>query len=324
MQRRQFISGLGAATMWPVAATAQRSTMPVVGFLNTGSPDLEASRALPFRQGLETTGYVDGRNVKVEYCWADGRADRLAALVADLVGRQVAVIAANGPAVRAAKTASEAIPIVFVLAADPVEDGQVASLNRPGGNVTGVAALATETGPKRLELLHELVPGGSTVSLLLDPNDRNLMIQQRDLEKAAESLGLKLRVLYAGTEGDLETVFAALVQIGADALMIGTSTFFNTHSVQLAALSVRLKRPAIFYTRAFAAAGGLMTYGASFPEMYRQMGVYAGRILKGEKPADLPVMQPTKFELIVNLETAKVLGLTIPETLLATADEVIQ
>jgi putative ABC transport system substrate-binding protein len=211
-----------------------------------------------------------------------------------------------------------------LLAADPVESGQVASLNRPGGNLTGVAGLATEVGPKRLELLHKLAPTAGTLPVLLDPNDYNLAIQLRDLQVTAKNLGLSIDVLHAGTEGDLEAAFATLVQMRAEALMIGTSTFFNSHSEQLASLSVRHRLPAIFYTRAFAAAGGLMTYGASFPDMYRQAGVYTGRILKGEKPADLPVLQPTKFEFIINLKTANALGLTIPSGVLALADEVIE
>jgi putative ABC transport system substrate-binding protein len=324
MQRREFIAGLGGATVSCLAARAQESAVPVIGFLNTGASDLDANRAQPFREGLTETGVVEGRNVKIEYRWADGRTDQLPALAARFVRARVALIAANGPAARAAKLATATIPIVAVVAADPVEDGLVASQNRPGGNVTGIAALATETGPKRLELLHKLIPAAEIIPVLLDPNDRNLAIQTRELEGAAQSLGVELRVLHAGTERDLEAAYAALVEMRATALMIGTSTFFNSHSEQLALLSVRQKLPAIFYTRAYAAAGGVMSYGASFPDMYRQMGIYAGRILKGEKPADLPIMQPTKFEFVINLGTASTLGLAIPETLLATADEVIQ
>ncbi|PWT90197.1 MAG: ABC transporter substrate-binding protein [Proteobacteria bacterium] len=325
MRRRDFVTLLGGAALAsPIAARAQQTAVPVIGFLNTASSDLDLSRARPFRQGLTETGYVEGGNVKIEYRWADGRADRLPALAADLVRQRVSVIAANGPASRAAREATATIPIVFLLAADPVQQGLVTSLNRPGGNLTGVAGLATEVGPKRLELLHKLVPAAGTLHVLLDPNDYNVAMQLRELQGAAHNLGLKLHILEAGTERDLETSFATLVQMRAGALMIGTSTFFNSHSEQLAQLSARHRLPAIFYTRAFATAGGLMTYGASFPDMYRQVGVYTGRILKGEKPADLPVEQPTKFDLIINLTTAKVLGLNIPDNLLALANEVVE
>jgi putative ABC transport system substrate-binding protein len=324
MRRREFITLLGGAAAWPIAAGAQQPAMPVIGFLNTASSDSDSLRAQPFRQGLGETGYVEGRNVRIEYRWAESRADRLPALAADLVHRRAAVIAANGPAARAAREATATIPIVFLAAADPVQSGQVASLNRPGGNMTGVAGLATETVPKRLELLHKLVPGARTLPVLLDPNDYNLPIQLRELQEAAKSLGLEVDVLRAGSEGDLETVFATLAQARTSALMIGTSTFFNSHSERLAQLTLRHRLPAIFYIRAFAAAGGLMTYGASFPDMYRQMGVYVGRILRGEKPADLPIMQPTKFEFVINLKTARMLGLDVPATLLASADEVIE
>jgi putative ABC transport system substrate-binding protein len=328
MNRRTVITLLGGAAafslLWPLTATAQQPALPVIGFLNSASPDLDSYRAQPFRQGLAETGHVVGRNVTIEYRWAEGRTERLRELADDLVRRRVSVIVANGPAARAAREATATIPIVFLGAADPVEGGLVASLNRPGGNLTGVAGLATEVGPKRLELLHKLVPAAGTLAVLLDPNDYNLAIQLRDLKGAAQNLGLELHIVEAGTERDLETAFATLEQTRASALLIGTSTFFNSHAVQLAALSLSHRLPTIFYIRAFAAAGGLMAYGASFPDMYRQMGVYAGRILKGEKPADLPIMQPTKFELVINLKTAKALGLDVPAMLLASADEVIE
>jgi putative ABC transport system substrate-binding protein len=328
MNRRTVITLLGGAAafslLWPLTATAQQPALPVIGFLNSASPDLDSYRAQPFRQGLAETGHVVGRNVTIEYRWAEGRTERLRELADDLVRRRVSVIVANGPAARAAREATATIPIVFLGAADPVEGGLVASLNRPGGNLTGVAGLATEVGPKRLELLHKLVPAAGTLAVLLDPNDYNLAIQLRDLKGAAQNLGLELHIVEAGTERDLETAFATLEQTRASALLIGTSTFFNSHAPQLAALSLSHRLPTIFYIRAFAAAGGLMAYGASFPDMYRQMGVYAGRILKGEKPADLPIMQPTKFELVINLKTAKALGLDVPAMLLASADEVIE
>jgi putative ABC transport system substrate-binding protein len=323
--RRQFITLVGsAAVAWPLAARAQQPTMPVVGFLNSASADGYAMTARAFRQGLKDTGFVEGQNVAIEYRWAEGQYNRLPALAADLVHRRVDVIAANGAAMLPARAATTTIPIVFTTSLDPVQLGVVASLNRPGGNVTGVTSLNVEVGPKRLELLHELAPAINVIGLLVNPNNPNAQTLSRDLQAVAGKLGLQLHVLYASNERDFDRVFADLVQRRAGALVIGTDAFFTSHSEQLAALALRHAVPAVYQYPEFTAAGGLMSYGSSPTEAYQAVGIYAGRILKGEKPAELPVQQVTKVELVINLKTAKALGLTVPLPLLGRADEVIE
>jgi putative ABC transport system substrate-binding protein len=327
MRRRTFIGLLGgAAAGWPLAARAQQPAVPVVGFLSSAFPDRDAGRLQAFRQGLSETGFVEGRNVAIEYRWAEEQNDRLPALAADLVRRQVAVIAVAGQVlgVFAAKAATTTIPIVFLTGADPVALGLVASLNRPGGNLTGVTTLSVELEPKRLELLHGLVPTAKTIGALVNPTNPNAAIQSPDLQAAARTLGLKLEVLHAGSERDFEAAFARTVELKAGGLVIATDGLFISRGEHLGALAVRHAMPAIFQFRAFAAAGGLMSYGGSLAEMYRQSGVYTGRILKGEKPGDLPVQQVTRVELIINLKTAKALGLDVPPALVARADEVIE
>jgi putative ABC transport system substrate-binding protein len=328
MRRREFITLLGgAAAAWPLAARAQQPAMPVIGFLSSTSPHLYEHRLRPFGQGLKEAGYVEGQNVEIDYRWAEGQHDRLPALAAQLVQRRVAVIVAAGgtPSAMAAKAATATIPIVFGVAVDPVEVGLVASLSRPGGNVTGVTNLNVEVGPKRLELLRELLPSVTVIAVLVNPASPAIADPfVRGMQAAARTLGLQLHVLHASTERDFDTVFATLVQLRAGALVLGPDIFFNARSEQLAALTIRHAVPAIFQYRQYVAAGGLLSYGPSEKEYYRLVGVYTGRILKGAKPADLPIEQPIKFELMINLKTAKALGITVPPTLLARADEVIE
>jgi putative tryptophan/tyrosine transport system substrate-binding protein len=306
---------------------AQQSTLPVIGFLGSASPDLYTIRLRAFRQGLQQAGYVEGQNVAIEYRWAEGQNDRLPALAAELVQRQVAVIAAGGgtPAAVAAKAATATIPIVFGVAVDPVGIGLISSLNQPGGNLTGITDLNVEVGPKRLELLRELRPTATTIALLVNPASPSLAESYtRVLEAAASSLGLQLLVFQARTEQDFDKMFATMVQSRADALVIAPDTFFNTRSEKLAELSLSHALPTIFQNRPFVAAGGLISYGGDETEYYRLIGIYTGKILKGEKPAALPVVQSTKVELILNLKTAKALGIAVPLSLLGRADEVIE
>jgi putative tryptophan/tyrosine transport system substrate-binding protein len=327
MNRREFISLLGGAATWPLAARAQQRRMPAIGFLSSASPDVYSHRVRTFHQGLREAGYIEGQNVEIEYRWADGHNERLQTLAAQLVQHPVRVIVAAGgtPSALAAKIATATIPIVFGVAVDPVEVGLVASLSRPGGNLTGVTNLNAEVGPKRLEIVHELLPTANLIGVLVDPTSRTLAeAYSRHLEAASRSLGVQLHILHASTESDLEPVFARLVQQRASALVIGPGTLFAGRSKQLGSLSVRYALPTIFQYREFVAAGGLMSYGSDETEYYRLVGIYVGRILKGEKPADLPVQQATKVELIINLKTAKALGLTVPLVLLGRADEVIE
>jgi putative ABC transport system substrate-binding protein len=326
MKRRQFITLLGGAAAWPLAARAQQTAMPVVGWLSASTPESDALILRPFRQALNAQGFVEGRNVAIEFRWTEGQIDRLPGMAADLVQRRVSVIVttASVPAINAAKAATATIPIVFQTAADPVAFGLVASLSRPGGNVTGATSLNVEVGAKRLELLHELVPAATVIALLVNPTSPIAEAYSRDAQAAARTLGLQLNVLRASTEHEIDTVFTTLVQLRAGGLVIGADAFFNSRSEQLAGLTVRHAVPAIYSLRRFAVAGGLMSYGGDITEQYRQVGDYTGRILKGEKPADLPVQQSTKVELTINLKTAKALGLTVPLALQASADELIE
>jgi len=328
MRRRDFIKVIaGSTAAWPLAARAQQPQMPVIGFLGTSSPDLYAIRLGVFREGLKEAGYVEGQNVAIEYRWAQDHVDRLPALAADLVQRRVNVIvAASGtPGAVAAKAATATIPIVFAVASDPIKLGFVESLNRPGGNLTGVTNLNVEIGPKRLEVLHALLPAATDFAVLIDPTAPALAEPfVREMEAAAHSFGLRLHVLNASTERDFDSAFALVIQLKAAALIIGQSTSFVGRVEQLATLATRYKVPAIHQYRPFAAAGGLMSYGTDETKYYHLVGTYTGRILKGEKPAQLPVQQATKVELIINLKTAKALGIEVPLSLLGRADEVIE
>jgi putative ABC transport system substrate-binding protein len=327
MKRREFITLLGnAAAAWPLAARAQQPAMPVIGYLGVQTPAAFTSRVRAFRQGLGETGYTEGRNVAIEFRWAEGQHDRLSALAEDLVGRQVTVIVAPGgaPAALAAKSATTTIPIVFEMGADPIAMGLIGSLNRPGGNLTGVSSLNVELTPKRLEILREVVPTAAMIAVLINPTSPTAELQLRNLRAAAHALGLQLHVLHASAVRDFDTVFATLLELRAAGLVVASDGFFGTDGEQLAALTVRHAVPAIHQSRDFSIAGGLMSYGGNFVESHRQTGVYAGRILKGENPAELPVQLVTKVELFINLKAAKTLGVTVPLPLLGRADEVIE
>jgi len=324
MNRRELLLLLGGAMTAASALRAQQKAMPLIGWLSSGSPDPFAPIVVAFGQGLSETGWVEGQNVAFEYRWAEGRYDRLPALAADLVLRKVDLIAADGiPAALAAKNATSTIPIVFSVG-DPVDLGLVASLARPAGNLTGVSTMAPELSPKRLELISELVPQVGVIALLVNPNNSNTERTTRDMQEAARAKGVQLPVLKAGSESEIDAAFASLVQLHAGALVVGGDPFFANRREQLVPLAATHGVPAIYQSREFAEAGGLISYGSNFTAAFRQVGIYAGRILRGEKPADLPVQQPTIFELVVNLKTAKALGLTIPQTILARADEVIE
>jgi ABC-type uncharacterized transport system substrate-binding protein len=327
MRRRQFIALFGGVATWPLFANAQQPKIPVVGYLSSESADRYATRLSAFRQGLRATGFEEGRNVSIEYRWAEGQTDRILALAADLVRRQVTVIAAPGSitAALAAKAATTTIPIVFETGADPITTGLVKSLNRPEGNVTGITSLNLEIGAKRLQLLRELVPQAKSFAVLLNPtNPLNVEITKKNLEDSSQALELQLHFLNASTERELETAFARLAQLRVGGLLVGSDTFFNNRAQQLAELTLKHSVPTVFQAREFTAAGGLVSYGGNVSETHGQAGVYTGRILKGERPADLPVQQVTKIELIINLRTAKSLGINVPNTLIGRADEVIE
>jgi putative tryptophan/tyrosine transport system substrate-binding protein len=326
MRRREFITLLGgAAAAWPLATRAQQPPMPLIGFLNGASQEGFAPFVAAFRQGLKEADYVEGHNATIEYRWAEGHYDRLPALAADLIQRKVTVIAATtSPAALAAKAATSTVPIVFTTGDDPIKLGLVASLNRPGGNVTGVSNLLVELGSKQLGLLRELAPGTTAIAVLMNPNFSGTERQLRDVEAAARVLGLQLIVLTANTEREMETAFATMAQRGGVALLVGVDPFFLERRDHIVALAARHAIPAIYPVREFAVAGGLMSYGSDFADSYRQAGIYAGRIVRGEKPADLPVQRSTKFVFVINFNTAKALGLAVPNSMQLLADEVIE
>jgi putative ABC transport system substrate-binding protein len=327
MRRREFMTLLGGSLVaWPLAARAQQPAMPVIGYLSTRAPDESAHLLAAFRRGLADIGFVEGQNVRVEYRWALGEYDRLAAQAAELVHRPVAVLAATGgePAALAAMAATATIPVVATFAADPVKQGLIGSLSRPGKNVTGISNLATTLEAKRLGLLHELVPQAAKIGVLLNPALSTTANQLNDLQEAARTIGLQLHILRASTDGEIDAAFESVAQNRIPALAMAGDPFFNSRRDKLVALAARYAVPSMYSFRDYAVAGGLMSYGIDLPDVYRQIGVYVGRILKGAKPADMPVEQPTKFEFVINLKTAKALGLTVPEGLLNAADEVIE
>jgi putative ABC transport system substrate-binding protein len=327
LKRREFITLLGSAVAWPLSARAQQPAMPVIGFLHSASAAAYAHLVAAFHKGLSEAGYSEGQNVAIEYRWSEGQNERLPALAAELVRRQVAVIVTPGStaAMLAAKAATPTIPIVFLSAVDPVKTGLVASLNRPGGNVTGVSDIGVELAAKRLGLLHELLPGAARFALLVNPDNPGITEAfVAEAQTAASAIGRQIEVVTASTNGDIDRAFATLVNKRADAFLVSTDALFVTRRVQLVTLAARHAVPAMYFRREFAEAGGLMSYGSNLADQFRQNGIYAGRILKGEKPAEMPVQLPTKFEFVVNLQTAKLLGLEVPLTLLARADEVIE
>jgi len=325
VKRRQFISLLGGAVAWPIAARAQQQ-LPVIGILSSRSRATDALLIAVIRQGLNDTGFVEGRNVSIEYRWAEGKYDRLAALATDLVHRKVAVIVTIGGEVAAlaAKAATATLPVVFTVATDPVRSGLVSSLNRPGGNLTGSTGLLLEIEPKRFGLLHELRPDATTIGVLVNPNGALIDTQVNDIRSAASSFGREIAILNASTIAEIDAAFATLRQMRADALSIATDPFFLDRATQIVVLAARHAVPVLYFRREFAVVGGLMSYGSNADDNYRILGAYAGRILKGEKPGDLPILQPTRFELVINLSTARALALDVPATLLARADEVIE
>jgi putative ABC transport system substrate-binding protein len=326
VNRRSLITLLGGAAAWPLAARAQQPAMPVIGYLHVASPEVLPDRLAAVRRGLSEVGFVEGRNIAIEYRWADNQNDRLSELAADLIRRHVNIIVAPGGtrAALAAKGLTTTIPIVFSASVDPVQSGLVQSLNRPGGNVTGITDMATDVAGKQLELLHELLPGAVRFALLVNPSGASTEVTITEVQSAASAMGRQIEVLRVRTPGEIDTAFRTLKQKEADALLVSPNPLFSTRRVQLASLAIRHAVPTIHSQREFAESGGLMSYGSSFTDRERQLGVYAGRILKGEKPADLPVLRASKFEFVINLQTAKVIDLDVPPTLLARADEVIE